>query len=370
MRIGIDVSQAVYQGSGVATYTVELVNHLVANFPQHEFVLFGVTLGQRKTLQLTFANINVKKRFYTLPHSSLGLMFNQLNLPIELLTGPLDVFHASDWVMPRSIKAKLVTTIHDLTTLKFPQFHHRKVVAAHQVRYDRIKRLNPWIIADSVATSKDISRYLMIDPERIDVAYLGVSPAMMAFATKDRATKSLLVDEVKQKHDLDQYLLFVGTSEPRKNLKRVIEAYRKIRPSFQKTQLVIVGKYGWGNRYLDEDGVRILGYLDQKEIPAIYSGAQVFVYPSLYEGFGLPILEAMSLGTPVVTSNRGSLSEVAGNGAVIVNPVSVDDISRGIVRALHERKQLRLAGFKQAAKFTWNDCAASTMAIYQKAYNE
>lgn len=369
MKIGIDISQIQYKGSGVATYTLELVRHLLALESQHEFVLYGGSLRQLHILRELTKDFQAKKIFLPLPNTVQDLMFNQrLGWPIEFFTGRVDVFHASDWTMPGSLGAKLVTTIHDLTVIKYPQHQHPKIIKTHQRRLERIKQLKPQIITDSHASKKDIVKHLGLRDREVEVIHLAASPDFSQFASRSRQEKSEAVAAVKTEFDLKQYLLFVGTSEPRKNVDAVIQAYAQVRESFPQLELVLVGKYGWGKDQRHGKGVKVLGYVDQDKLAPIYAGAQAFVYPSFYEGFGLPVLEAMTVGTPVVTSNKGSLAEVAGDGAVIVDPHDVVDISSGIISALSQPKKWRNKGLKQASQFSWDKAAKRTLDVYEKTF--
>ena len=171
---------------------------------------------------------------------------------------------------------------------------------------------------------------------------------------------------VKKKYQLVRpYILSVGTLEPRKNLNRLIEAYQQLNLGFD---LVIVGKFGWGERVKPVTGVRLLGFVPDEDLAGLYSGAQVFVYPSLEEGFGLPVLEAMACGCPVVTSGVSSLPEIGGQAAVYVEPASVKNIGEGIKTALGKQGAMRSLGLVQARRFSWVKTAKETLKIYREVY--
>src|SRR5690606_27203201 len=217
--------------------------------------------------------------------------------------------------------------------LKYPEHQHKTIIETHKRRLDLIKKYEVLVIADSIATKKDLIELDGLDESKIEVVYLASSQDFYDFANLSRQERTKAVQAVKQQYNLsNKYILSVGTNEPRKNLERTIEAFKRLHKQFPNLDLAIAGKYGWGkgeNSSLKSQNPNLkrLGFVEQEDLAALYSGAEVFVYPSLYEGFGLPVLEAMTVGTPVVTSKRGSLAEVAGEAAEIVNPISVRDIS-------------------------------------------
>lgn len=370
MKIGIDISQLQYQGTGVATYTLNLVKHLLDLADSDQLLLFGGSLRNYRLLQQLAQQLNTTKRLLPLPPSILDFLFNRHALPIEFLTGGVDVFHASDWTQPSSRRAALVTTVHDLTPLKYPEHQHQQIIQTHQRRLGRIEQEQAWVIADSHATKKDLVKMLRWDDSRIVVVPLAAAEAFSQFAQLDRRTKTQRIAEVKAKYQLGQYALSVGTQEPRKNRDRVIEAFNQLELQFPQLQLALVGKYGWGKKTATDQAkplIKTLGFVPQIDLPALYAGAKVFVYPSLYEGFGLPVLESMTVGTPVVTSNKGSLAEVAGNAAAIVSPHNVGSIATGMIEALTNPQDYRAKGYKQSARFSWHRTAKLTLGVYHAA---
>jgi glycosyltransferase involved in cell wall biosynthesis len=176
------------------------------------------------------------------------------------------------------------------------------------------------------------------------------------------------IDKIKKKYGIrGDYILAVGTREPRKNLQRVLEALNILVSQYPSISLVVAGKFGWGQEI---SNFQLLGYVPKEDLACLYAGAEVFVYPSLYEGFGLPILEAMSSGCPVVTSNVSSMPEVAGEAAVLVNPKSVKEIAGGIKRAMKERTELIKKGFARVKEFSWEKTARETLGVYQEAFHQ
>lgn len=355
-----------YEGTGVARYVSGLTESLLDAGSEHEFLLFAGALRQR-----TFY-INLKQSvpwssaewvILPLPPKIAGLALNSLNIPIEKLIGYVDLFHCSDWVEPNSVCPRL-TTVHDLVFVKYPETVDKLIRETQAKRLKKIVMGNTHIIADSMSTKNDLMEIYGLPTSRIDVIYPGISPAYLPPSIKE-------IERVKTKYHLpNDYILSLGTQEPRKNIARLIEATRDL-----SIPLVLTGKYGWGDTLTPgvkgalTPGVLPLGFVEDIDLPALYCGATVFAYPSLYEGFGFPVLEAMACGTPVVTSNISSLPEVAGDAAILVNPNAVDSIKSGIELAIKNRENLIKKGLIQSKKFSWSVCAKQVLEVYEKITN-
>lgn len=355
MKIGIDISQIVYQ-TGVSRYTAELVRHLLKIDQENQYVLYAGSLRQRSIIQAFAAQLPRKtKLVLTLLSPKLAdFAWNRLNV---LPPPETDVFHASNWALPRT-KSKLVTTIHDVTFLKYPETHTPYSVAVHTRHLNQAKKYADQIIAVSESTKKDLIDY-GIPTEKITVIY---EAAGSIFRPVDPRS-------VKVKHGLTKpYFLSVGTREPRKNLQRLIEAFSKLptRTVPVGNQLAIAGPVGWGESLKIPSNVRFLGFVPDEDLAGLYSGAKAFVYPTLYEGFGLPVLEALSCGCPVITSNLSSLPEVGGEAAIYVNPKSITEISRAMTEI--QKLNLREKSLAQARKFSWEKTARATLKVYQEVY--
>lgn len=362
MRIGIDVTASIYTGTGVATYYQLLIPELLRAGKEHEFILLGYAL--RRYRDLTLAN----KRYF-LPPRLMEFLWNDLHIiPVEKLTGPIDVFHAWDYLQPPTKSATIVTTVHDLTTLKFPMYHHPSTVDAQKHRLRWVKKEAALVIADSVATKQDLIELLGYDEDRITVIYLAAGKQFSEFRRRSQEFRDEDIKRVKKAFGIDgRYILSLGTIEPRKNLKRVIDAFTSLRTRNTAIDtLVIAGHVGWGDALPPADGVTIIGKVPPSDLPALYAGAEALVYASLYEGFGLPVLEAMAVGCPVVVSDRGSLKEVAGHAAVLVDPEDVTSISFGIETALAHRARLIAKGLKHESTFTWQKTARETLGVYRR----
>lgn len=385
MKIGIDISQLAYPGTGVATYTQNLVENLLKIDKENEYVLFYSSLRKHGSQITRFDSVDPRRksgmtiRNYRIPPILLESLWNRLHLlPIETFTGKLDVFHTSDWLEPPS-RCPKVTTIHDLTVLKYPETFTARgghdIVANQKRKLELVKKESKIIIAVSENTKQDIVDLLKISEERIRVVY---EAADEIFGKQEARSKK---QEVMKKYGISgKYILAVGTREPRKNLERVIEAYKLLLSQYPDLSLVIAGKYGWGDEKLNiknkqsliprNKKLKILGFVPKEDLVELYAGAEVFVYPSLYEGFGLPVLEAMASGCPVVTSNVSSLPEVAGDAGILVDPNNVEDIAQGIKKALEQREPLIKKGLVQASKFSWEKTAQETLKIYYEVFRK
>ncbi len=366
MKIAIDVSQMCYEGTGVARYVKGLTEALLNSNSPHEFVLYAGTLRQRAfftRLSQTSPWDKATWKIFPLPPKLAGYALNDTSIPFELLTGAVDLVHASDWSQP-SAKAKIVTTVHDLVFVKYPETVDSLILGTQTRRLKKIVSSDTHIIADSMSTKNDLVEIYNLSPLRIDVVYPGVSPQYLSQSKEE-------IDRVKTKYKLpEKYILSLGTQEPRKNIDRLAEAAKG-----QELPLVIVGKHGWGVpdtpgvKGSHTPGVIALGFVPESDLPGLYSGASVFAFPSLYEGFGFPVLEAMACGTPVVTSSLSSLPEIAGEAAILVNPLDIDSIRLGITTALASHATLKVRGLKQASQFTWESTAKNILEVYEKIAN-
>jgi glycosyltransferase involved in cell wall biosynthesis len=273
---------------------------------------------------------------------------------VERVTGPIDLVHATT-IVPFGTTRPLVTTIHDLAFLRHPEFFTRRGRSVFRRSLRTVRRRSRMVLCSSQATWDDCAE-AGIPTERLRLVHLGVRAA-----TADDAD----VRRVRERYGLPtEYLLFVGTLEPRKNLAALTAA---LATRTDLPPLVVAGASGWGDSGVaDRDEVRLLGHVPDHLLGGLYRGAACLVYPSLWEGFGFPVLEAMAHGTPVVTSSGTSTEEVAGGAAVLVDPRDGDSILAGIERALDERDELVPAGLARAAEMTWERAALATAAVYDE----
>lgn len=370
MKIGIDISQAQYPGTGVGNYTSNLTSTLLNLKTDHQIILLGFSLRGQQPLKDLANQVKTPLKLYPIPQSIGTVLFNKIRLPhLETFTGKLDVFHSSDWLQPKTAAFK-VTTIHDLTTILYPKHHDQTIISNHANRLRLVKNEVDLIIADSHSTKNDIAKHLEINPDKVQVVHLAPDPIYNNFASQSASYQSTQISKIKKKYQLEKYILNVGTNEPRKNKQRIIKAVNQLNKKYKKPiQLALAGGLGWGeqSKSAQSNHIKQLGFVPTQDLPALYAGASAFVFPSLYEGFGLPVLEAMAIGTPVVTSNRGSLEEVAGSAAIRVNPLSTKDISLGIKKALSNRERLISLGKTQSKKFSWEKTAKQTLNVYEQA---
>ncbi|MFA5750333.1 MAG: glycosyltransferase family 1 protein [Candidatus Shapirobacteria bacterium] len=375
MIIGIDVSSVAYQ-TGVSNYTLNLIRNLLKVDKINQYKLFysSLRLPLPNEIKLLLSHKNVSIYQKKLPPTLLQILWNQLRLfPIEFFIGKCDIFHTSDWTQPPTLKAKTITTIHDLTPFLYPQWHHSKVIQAHKNKmYWAIKKCSHFICVSQNTKNDFLKIFSKINPQKITVIYEAAESKYGQFLKLSPTIQQKKKDIIKKQYGLNNFILAQGTREPRKNLDRLVEAFISFKNKFpnSKIELAITGKYGWGKDIKVKDhSIKILGFIPEKNMVALHASALCLVYPSLYEGFGLPIVKSLKVGTPVITSNVSSLPEIAKDSAILVNPTSVEDIEKAIakiVRSNQLRQQLKEAGIKQSQKFSWTKTANQTLSVYKQ----
>lgn len=380
MHIGIDYTAAAWQGAGIGRLTRELVRATVALGKSFRYILFYADGGLSRHSpylaemhQLCTAFPHVRAVPIPLSPRLLTIVWQRLRLPlaVEYFTGHLDVLHAPDFVLPPTrTTPHTILTVHDLTFLIHPECFEAALQRYLARTVPRSLRHASLVLADSHATRNDLNDLLHIPTERSAVVYPGVAPCF-------RPLPPAHTDPVRTRLGLPpHFLLFVGTLEPRKNVVRLLEAFSLLVSRRQSGQperhLVLAGRKGWlyqdifttVSRLNLNNRVHFLDFVSDNDLPSLYNLADTFVYPSLYEGFGLPVLEAMACGTPVVTGAVSSLPEVAGNAAVLVDPTSSTAIADGIAEALNNASDLRTAGLAHSRRFPWEQSARALLACY------
>jgi len=377
MIIGVDYTAAAWQGAGIGRYTRELIAATVPRDRSLRYVLFYAAGGLppdgrylRDLSALCAANPHVRARPIPLSPRLLTILWQRLRLPIpvEALIGKIDILHAPDFVLPPT-RARALLTVHDLTFMVRPETADAGLRRYLMSAVPRSLRRADLVLVDSLATGADVSRLLDVGQERVRLLYPGVNPRF-------RPLPAAECEPLRAQLGLpESFLLFVGTLEPRKNLVRLIAAFAQLTAggAYPNLHLVIAGRRGWlyeeifatVDRLDLAERVRFLDFVDDAHLPGVYNLANAFVYPSLYEGFGLPVLEALACGTPVVTASVSSLPEVVGDAAVLVDPLDHAAIASGIARALGEHERLRAAGPSQAQHFSWDSAAAGLIDIYR-----
>lgn len=366
MIIGIDISSIPY-GTGVSNYTLNLVKNLLEIDTKNTYKLFFSSL--RLPLSKEFKDLPIYS--YKIPISILEFFWNRLQVfPIEYFIGKCDIFHTSDWTQPPTIKAKTITTVHDLAPFINHSWSHPKIISAHQRKLFLASNKCTGFICVSQNTKNDLLRFFpRIDPRKITIIPEAAEDKYADFLKLPPVTQKKQILQIKKKYHLDNYFLAQGTREPRKNLARLIMAF----PKNSKFQLAIAGKYGWGEDINSPSSVKILGYIPEEDMVPLLAGAYCLIYPSLYEGFGLPVLKAMSLGIPVITSNTSSLPEITKNCAILINPESTEDIKQAIVRIANSEtlyEKLSKKSLLQSKKFSWTKTAHDTLAFYEKIQDQ
>lgn len=371
MKIGIDISQIVY-GTGVSTYTKNLVESLLSVDDKNEYILFGSSLRAKKKLKEFVEGLskfqNVEPKLASFPPTILEILWNNLHVyPLEKFIGEVDVFHSSDWTQPKiaSTITKKVTTVHDMVPYLFTSSLPKKIADNQKKRLELVKKEADFIIADSQTTKEDITKFLEIPEEKIRVIYLAADPQF-------RNQSEDKVAEVLEKYKIKKpYILSVATQEPRKNIQKLIDVFTQIQQRRPELHLVLSGKYGWGPGFHSTENVIWTDYVSKEDLMCLYSGCRVFVYPSLYEGFGLPVLEAMACGAPVITSNNSSMAEIAKDAAILVDPRSTSQLTRAIEMLLdlnleNYQKMVR-ASLYRAKAYNWIKTAQDTLKVYEEA---
>ena len=336
MRIVVDVAPLSHVRTGVGNYIRGSLRGIAeASAGEHELVAFApASRAGRREIEASLAGIELERRLPVVPaaHAVRTLWSRAGAPPAERFVGTFDVLHFSDWMYPPQRGGIRSTMIHDLVPLHFPQWVHARTRRMHGAKYRHAARACDVVVVNSRFTGDDVVKTLGVDPARVHVAYPGVDDA---FTPEGPRTDG-------------EYVLAVGTLEPRKNLAVAVEAARRL-----DVELRVVGASGWGNVEASGPGVTWLGYPGDDELPRLYRGAAAFVYPSRFEGFGIPVLEAMACGAPCVVSAHPSLDEVCGGAAVRADPDDAAAVAAGIERAFADRDALAQLGFAHARRFTW-----------------
>lgn len=339
MKVGIDISQVVYSGTGVARFTRGLTEAIIKFDTTHEWIFFFSSLRQKIPSDL---KKNIEKRGFKLinlplPPTLLSFLWNTLHIiPIEALMGKFDWFISSDWTEPPS-KMKKATIVHDLVFLRYPETLDNTILETQKKRLKWVKKESHLVFADSKATQKDLLNLVKIKKAQVKVIYPGVD-----------------LGKHVVKKGKKPFILTVGKLEPRKNIKKLIDAFQRL--DDKNIKLYVVGMPGWKSEDMQSPNVHFLGYVSDEQLANLYSSCLFFVYPSLWEGFGYPIIEAMNHGAPVATSNTSSLAEIAGNDAELFDPNDTESIYLALKKLVTNsalRGELSKKGLIKSKMFTW-----------------
>jgi glycosyltransferase involved in cell wall biosynthesis len=372
LRIGIDYTAAIRQGAGIGRYTRELVRALAELDRENDYVLFAATGGQQPPDEDWPPNFQM--RSLPLSDRALAILWHRLRLPLwmELVTGPVDIFHSPDFVLPPvRRRAKTMLTVHDLSFIRYPQCADANLRAYLNKVVPRSVHRADLVLADSHSTKDDLVELLGVEPKKIEVVHPGVEERFRPI--EDR----VFLKKARKRYNLPpRFILGLGTLQPRKNFTRLIEAFANLRFEIFDLRLVIAGGKGWlyddifatVERLGLQDKVLFPGFVADEDLPALYNLANLFVFPSLYEGFGLPPLEAMACGTPVITSDASSLPEVVGEAGLMVEATDVGGLAEAMQRVLQDdalREEMMARGLEQAKKFTWQQAASKLLNLYE-----
>ena len=355
MRILIDATPLLLRSVGIKTYLYYWIQHLWQQ-ARNEQILTFPRLDKLAPLNHERSILTPAKTF---PKLALLHLANRAPSLAPWITGKADVFHVSNQIRNAPKNTKLTATIYDLTCRLMPELHTAANIRADESLARNILQKADALIAISENTRADAIRLLGLHPERVHVIYPGVPEVY--FGAQPRPAER-------------PYVLYVGTIEPRKNVDTLLDAWQsfRLRNDFD---VVIAGSSGWGSEKTMArlasrlQGVRYLGYVPEDELPGLTAGAMAFVYPSLYEGFGFPVAQAMAAGVPVITSNTSCLPEIAGGGGLLVDPRSPAEIQTALEKLLTSqslRDQLRTAGIDRAGQYRWDACARQSLEFFRR----
>jgi glycosyltransferase involved in cell wall biosynthesis len=376
MLIGIDASRSLRaQRTGTETYSWQLIRHLLALGSGHRFRLYCHQQPPAGLFDLpgqAASPSHPELRVIPFPR-----LWTHARLSVEVMKRPPEVLFVPSHVLPALHPRRSVVTVHDLGYRYFPEAHKTFDRAYLDLSTRFNARSAAHVLADSQATKDDLLRFTGVAAHKVTVVHLGRDETLTPVDDPQR------LDDVQQRLGIKRpgepaaaYMLYVGTLQPRKNLVRLVEAFAIARQQRPDLRLVLAGQRGWlAGPILQRvdalglhDAVRFPGFVADADLPALLSGALCFAFPSLHEGFGFPVLEAQACGAPVLAANTSSLPEVAGDGALLVDPLDIDVIASGLLRLTEDeilRNRLRAAGFANLRRFSWQRCAEETLAVLE-----
>jgi glycosyltransferase involved in cell wall biosynthesis len=369
LRIALEARSLSTLGGGVRTYTKEVINRILSGDFNAEYYVYYDTARHLGT----FSGASVNEKVVNVWHPLMRIAWDYFFLPSALKHDKIDFVHYFKPATTPFKKPRAIATMYDVIPLLYPETQTKIQLAYWNKQLPLVAKTCEHLLTISECSKKDIVEHLQVSPEKITVTPLGVDARYMPATDTEK-------NMVMQKYNLPQdFILYLGTIEPRKNIARLVRAYNRIAKNIPH-DLVLAGKWGWSFDDVKEeitkshfkDRIKILSHVEAEYLPALYSAATVFVFPSLYEGFGLPPLEAMACGTPVITSNISSLPEVVGDCALKINPLNENALSEAIEKIVSDsvlRERLIDSGLVWAKNFNWDRTARLTMDVYRKLLN-
>ncbi|HKB10827.1 MAG TPA: glycosyltransferase [Vicinamibacterales bacterium] len=367
MRIAFDGTALRPGRTGVGYYTEHLLHHLARTAVNDELIVLS-----NRAIDTT-APLPQRVRVATPARRVPRMVWMQTVAPTALRHVDADVVHFTNGMLPLLSPAPTVVTIHDMSLRLYPRYHPARRVLLNRPLVDLAARRADAIITPSHSAKRDIVRFYDIDPARVHVVYEAAAPSFR------RVDDPVELERVRQRYRLDErIILYVGTIEPRKNLPKLIDAFAAQRKAGALShQLVCVGPYGWLSRGIEQQiaraniahAINFTGYVPFEDLPALYTLAEFFVYPSMYEGFGLPVIEAMACGAPVITGGSGALAEIGGDAMMPLDRVDADVLGRALVTLADSRsyrEALSGAGLERSARFSWDRAAHESLEIYRE----
>ena len=372
MRVGLDGSSLCHSLTGVGHYTFELARALAVNYPSDRFELISSKPFHPQIVEQHERDRLPNLEFINPASSTIRGRWWTLDLPRYLRRAGLDLFHGTNYEIPLWRRRRTIVTVHDLSSLLYPQLHRKPLARRMRLRLPLAVKLAKAIITPTEAVRRELCSHLNVKPERVTAIHEAPRESFHPMSLDES-----FVSRTRLGVESD-FLLFVGTLEPRKNLLTLLKAFAQlVHDNGFRSQLVVGGGEGW---QMEEtfafvraaaigDRVRLIGYVNDDELRALYSSCRAFIYPSLYEGFGLPPLEAMACGAPVIASRIAALEETIGDAGILVDPLDLHSLVAAITDVCENKKRrerLIAAGPAHAAGFSWEKTAHSTYEVYRR----
>lgn len=366
MRIGIDVGPIRQSRSGIGNYCLNLLRQLIGSAPNHEFI--GLAAGVSK-FDLSAVGCPIPHRRLRVPTRALYWAWETLSWPkVDSVLSGVDVYHATNFFLPPTKTAKRIVTVHDLSFLVVPEHSSPKIVSPYRDGIRGFCQDADAVITDSESTKRHVLDLLEVDPQKVEAILLAAGDEFTPMSTAEASRI------VREQYGIDgPILLFVSTLEPRKNVLTLLEAFQAAQGEIPH-RLVLIGNAGWNSRDFlaqidNNERISRLGYVSTSSLRAFYSVADALVFPSHHEGFGLPVLEAMQCGCPVISADNSSLPEVGGDAALYFESTDTNALAEAMRRVACDgalREKMSAKGLAQAEKFSWTRCARSTLDTYER----